>query len=103
MTNGHTRGDSVRIDNQIRLDALRGERHILRRVGDTAGTLLPVTRSKLVTDLRYAHGTHTDLRELVAVLVRTQHHLIDDTGLTGAQECGSVTLLISVCTRKNMR
>ena len=47
-------------------------------VANAARSLLSVTTRKLVTDLRCFHRSHTDLAELVALLVDSHHHLQQD-------------------------
>lgn len=49
-TNGHARGKSVRVDNNVGSQALFGERHIFLRPNDTEYALLPVPRTEFVTD-----------------------------------------------------
>mmetsp|Transcript_20952 Transcript_20952/g.45839 ORF Transcript_20952/g.45839 Transcript_20952/m.45839 type:complete len:286 (+) Transcript_20952:905-1762(+) len=42
VPDGHARRNGVWVDNQVGHDALRGERHVLLRVGDAHSSLLPV-------------------------------------------------------------
>ena len=51
------------------------EDHVLLAVLDAAGSLLSVTRGKLVANLWDSHRAHTDLHELVPVHVEGEHHL----------------------------
>lgn len=64
----------------------------LHTISDPTGALLAVTTRKLISNLRNPHRSNFDLTELVAILVHREHHLIDDSGLTGTQECASITL-----------
>lgn len=44
-------------------------------VGDTTRSFLSVTTSKLISDLGGLYCPHTDLTELVTLLVQGYHHL----------------------------
>lgn len=61
-------------------------------IGDTTGSFLPMTTGKLVTNLRCSHRSHFDLTELVAILVDREHHLVNNTSLTGSQLSTSISL-----------
>ena len=120
VADGHTRGDGVRVHDEVGGDPLAGERHVLLVVGDPTRTLLAVPTGKLVPDLRYADRANSDLAELVAILVDRQHHLdiiiivrhivqelmaetsqfvcvtdlINDSILTGSKEGAGISLLV---------
>jgi len=53
----------MRVDDDIRCETICGERHVFLAIGDTDGTLLSVTRGKLVTDLRYLSRSCSNLDE----------------------------------------
>lgn len=69
VTNGHTGGDSVRIDNHVRNDTFDRERQVFLPVSHSTGTFLSVTTGKLVTDLRNLDCTHLNLDETTHFLV----------------------------------
>lgn len=52
MTDRHSRRDGVRVDDDVRGDALARERHILLPIRDTDRTLLTVSGRKFVANLR---------------------------------------------------
>ena len=58
VPDGHAAGDGVRVDDDVRRDALARERHVLLRVGDADGALLPVPGRELVAHLRDPDGPH---------------------------------------------
>lgn len=77
MTNGHTRGDSVRVDNHVGHEPLNSEWQILLTIRHTASTFLSVTRGKLVSDLRRLDGSHLYLNEALILIVGRQNDRID--------------------------
>ena len=100
MPHGHAGGDGVGVDDDVRGDALTGERHILLRkvlnvivisrkvyktvvllgylaIGHSYGSLLPMTRSKLIPDLRDAQVADANLTVLVAILICREHNSVD--------------------------
>ena len=90
MTDCHSRGDSVWVDDQVWTDAFLSEGHVLLPVGHPNGTLLTMARGKLVTDLWDTDGSHLDLREAVAILVRRQNDLVNHSILRVLQLSGAV-------------
>ena len=118
VANCHTWWDGMWIDDDIGTNTLTCERHILNMkqhitvrpnssdscvhshtctthllsVGDAACTFLAVATGKLVTNLGSPHWPNPDLTELVAILVDREHHLVHNTGLTGAKLCASISL-----------
>lgn len=86
VTNSHTRGDSVRIDNNVGCKTFARKRHVFLPVLNSACTLLPMARRKFVADLRNTYTAHSDLAKLVSFAIQCQHHLIDYTSLTVSQE-----------------
>ncbi len=50
---GHTGRDGVRVDDQVRDDAVGGERHVLLGHDQTDDSLLPVPGGELVAQLGY--------------------------------------------------
>lgn len=95
MTNGHSAGNSVGIDDDIGCDALAREGHVLLAIEDTAGTLLTVAGGKFVTDLWSLGGTHPHFAELVTLIVPRYHDLIDDAVLAATHENARVTLRVT--------
>lgn len=87
VTDGHTGGDGVGVDDDVGCDTLSGERHILLTVGDTNRTLLTVARRELVSNLGNTSRPYANLDELLAFRVRRDEDLVDDTAL-GALERG---------------
>ena len=63
----------------------------LLSVLDTTSTLLTMSRSKLVSNLRDSNWTNTNLTELVALRVECQHHLVHYTCFTVAEECAGIS------------
>ena len=51
VTDGHTGGDGVRVDDDVGGDPLAAEDHVLLSVLDAAGSFLSVPGGELVTDL----------------------------------------------------
>eukprot|EP00958_Prasinococcus_capsulatus_P024158 scaffold3740_cov322-Prasinococcus_capsulatus_cf.AAC.4 len=88
----HARRDSVRVHDDVRRDALHRERHILLRVRDTDGSLLPVARGELVANLWHADRAHAGLDELQPLLVGGEHHLVYHASLRGAQGRAHISL-----------
>jgi hypothetical protein len=60
VSDRHSRGDRVRIDDEIRDDAVDGERHILLVDKTTDDTLLTVPASELIADFRDLLGPYSD-------------------------------------------
>jgi hypothetical protein len=81
MTDRHPRGDSMRIDDQVRNDTLLSEWHIFLPVSHTDSTLLTVTRSKLVTNLWDSDRPHLDLCEPVPFFISGEDYTVDHTAL----------------------
>lgn len=69
----------MRVDDNIRLDALSCERHVFLPVGHANGALLAVTGGELIPDLWYSHRPHPHLHELVPLVVVREHNLVDGT------------------------
>ena len=63
LTDCHPRRNSVRVHDDIGRDTLARERHVFLRVRHADGTLLPVTRRKLVANLRRSHRADAKLDE----------------------------------------
>jgi len=79
------------VDDDVGGEPLACEQHVLLSVLDSAGSLLPVTRRELISDLRNANGAHPDLAELVTLRVEGDHDLIDNSGFTVPQEGARVS------------
>ena len=62
----------MRVDNHVRRDAFDRKRQVLLSVGHSNGTLLSVTTSELVTNLRRLDGPHLYLHEPLVVVVGGQ-------------------------------
>ena len=69
MPDGHTRRDSVRVDNHVGNDAFNSEWQVFLSIGHTASSLLTVTTGKLVTDLGHLDCSHLDLDQAAPLLV----------------------------------
>jgi len=82
VTNCHTRWDSVRVYYHIGNDSFSSERQILLSVSHATSTLLTVTTSKLVTNLRDSDGSHLDFSEPKIFLICGNNDLIDDSTLS---------------------
>eukprot|EP00042_Codosiga_hollandica_P059448 m.916303 g.916303 ORF g.916303 m.916303 type:complete len:306 (-) comp60162_c0_seq1:2712-3629(-) len=95
VPNGHATGNGVWVHDDVWIDALTSKRHVLLPVRDAAGALLSVATGELVTDLRNADRPHAHLHKPVAVVGVGDHHLVNHTGLTGAQELALAALLES--------
>mmetsp|Transcript_10118 Transcript_10118/g.15281 ORF Transcript_10118/g.15281 Transcript_10118/m.15281 type:complete len:422 (-) Transcript_10118:326-1591(-) len=93
LPNGHTRGNSVRIDNQIGSNTLACEGHVFWTIGNTHCSLLTVTTGKLVSNLRDTNRTYTNLHQSETFLVGRQHHTIDNSTLTCTQLNTSISLI----------
>eukprot|EP00962_Isochrysis_galbana_P042385 scaffold15837_cov99-Isochrysis_galbana.AAC.3 len=81
VADGHARRDGVRVDDDVRRDALAGKGHILLPVSDADSALLPVPRGKLVADLRDAYRPDAHLDKLPALCVGREQDLINVAGL----------------------
>ena len=55
-----------------------------------------MTTGELVTNLRYLGGSDADLTESIAVVVDSNHHLVDDTVLTPPHEHAGVSLTVPI-------
>src|SRR5881397_3159344 len=84
----------MRIDDQVRDDALRGEGHVLLRRDQADDALLAVTRRELVAELWDPEVAHLDLRELRAVLALRQHDGIDPSALPMADRDGRLAAFL---------
>lgn len=58
LTNGHTGGDSMWVDDEVRHNAILCPGHVLLVVGDANSALLPMPAGKLVTHLGYPDRPH---------------------------------------------
>eukprot|EP00162_Nutomonas_longa_P012559 comp21146_c0_seq1/m.44794 comp21146_c0_seq1/g.44794 ORF comp21146_c0_seq1/g.44794 comp21146_c0_seq1/m.44794 type:complete len:519 (+) comp21146_c0_seq1:402-1958(+) len=81
----------MRIHNNVRSDPLHRERHVLVAICHAARSLLPVTRRKLVANLRNALCAHTRLHRRLVVLVRRQKHLVHNSS-NALVHCRSIAL-----------
>ena len=60
MSNGHSRWDAMRIDEELGNDSIPGEGKIFLSEDDANGSFLSVPGSKLITDLRNVHLSDFD-------------------------------------------
>ena len=60
MTNSHTRGDSVRVDNHVGHDTFNRKGQVFLSISHTNCSFLSMTTCKLVTNLRHLNGSHLD-------------------------------------------
>lgn len=70
LTHSHTRWNSVRIHDNIRLNTIMREGHIFLSVSDTNGTLLTMSTRELISDLRYSCLHSETKRDLEPYLSR---------------------------------
>lgn len=76
MTNGHTRRDSVGIDNHVWVNTFASEWQILLPISHTTSTLLTVTRGEFITDLRNFNSSHFDFNESLVFVICSQNDLV---------------------------
>ena len=79
MANGHTGWDSVWIDDHVWRHSFNREGQVLLTICHSAGTLLTVTTSELVTDLGNLDRSHLDLDEASGLFVHGQANLVNVT------------------------
>ena len=77
MANGHTRWDSVGIDDHVWCYSFNREGQVLLTIGHSTGTLLTVTTSELITDLGNLDRSHLDLDEASGLFIHGETHLVD--------------------------
>mmetsp|Transcript_11227 Transcript_11227/g.69336 ORF Transcript_11227/g.69336 Transcript_11227/m.69336 type:complete len:386 (-) Transcript_11227:2198-3355(-) len=94
LTDGHARGDRMRIDNDIRCDPFCGEWHVLLRVRHADGTLLTVPAGKLVADLRDAYGPNPHFHKTQALIIGSDQNLVNDSGVTPFHGSAQVSLRV---------
>ena len=75
LTNGHAGGDGMRVDDEVRHNAILRPRHVLLVVGYANGALLPMSAGKLVADLRYPDGAHLPCNPSSSALCSQLAHL----------------------------
>ena len=92
MRNRHARRDGVRVDDNVRCDALGRKRHVLVAVRQTNGTLLTMARGKLVANLRDLGGAYAHLDVPQVVLVRGHDDLVDNAVLRATQRRRRIAL-----------
>ena len=68
----------MRVDDEIRNQALASERHVFLAVSDTNRAFLTVARGKFIPNLGDLGGSHPNLDEAQAFGVSGQEDLIDD-------------------------
>ena len=77
MTDGHTRRNSVRIDNHVRYYTFAREWQIFLSISHTTSTFLTVTGGKLIANLRDFDSSHLYFDESFIFVVRSQDNLIN--------------------------
>jgi hypothetical protein len=77
MTNRHSRRNSVRIDNHVRVHTLDRERQVLLAVSHATGSLLTVTTGELVSDLWDFDCAHFHFDKTLVLLVRCHDDLVN--------------------------
>mmetsp|Transcript_2181 Transcript_2181/g.6948 ORF Transcript_2181/g.6948 Transcript_2181/m.6948 type:complete len:296 (-) Transcript_2181:2344-3231(-) len=73
------------VDDEVRHDALGGERHVLLGVGDTHRTFLAVAGRELVSNLGDPHRPHPHLDEAGAVGASREGHPVDHSAFAVTQ------------------
>lgn len=71
--------------------AARNDAHLLS-VPDSTSSLLSMATGELVSDLWRFRGPDSDFAELVALLIDSDHHLVNDARLGSAHEHTGVSL-----------
>lgn len=80
------------IHDEIWHNALSRKGKIFLPVGHATGTLLSMTRGKLISDLGNFDRSHLDLYEkVISGIVMSQHDLVDHALLRVSQSLGSVS------------
>ena len=78
FTDGHSRGEAVRVEEDVRSDAALRERHALHRPLLTADALLSVPTRELVADDRVANNAknddHATKRAVTALVTKHLQH-----------------------------
>ena len=92
LSDGHSRRNSVRIDDNVGNNSLGGEGHVFLAIGHTDGTLLTVPRGELVTNLWNTDVANPYLGETVSLLGSTDENVVDDAVLVGLHRCTAVPL-----------
>ena len=81
LTNGHTRGDRVGIDDQIRSNSVFGERHITFRYNHTDCTLLSRSRSHFISQIRNTFFAHAHFRNTTTFFIVSNECLVYNSQL----------------------
>ena len=77
MANGHTRWDSVGIDDHVWRHSFNREGQVFLTIGHSTGTLLTVTTSELITNLGNLDRSHLDLDEASGLFIHGEAYLVD--------------------------
>ena len=72
-------GNSVRVDNDIGNHTLHREWHIFLAISHTNSTLLTVTRSKFIPNLRNTDIANSNLGKAVTFFRCTDKNIVNDT------------------------
>jgi len=81
MTDSHTRGDSVRVDDHVRHETLNRVGEVFLSVGHSTSTFLTVTRGELITNLGHFDSSHLNLHKSFILIVCCQNDRVDVTFL----------------------
>ena len=81
VTNGHTRWDSVWINNHVRNHSFNGKWKIFLPVCHTTGTFLSVTTGKFISNLRNLNCPYFDLHKTIHLLICCDDDLVNDSFL----------------------
>lgn len=89
MSDGHSGGDAVRVDDHIWDDSFNGEGKILLTICHTACSFLTVPGSELISDLRDPDTSDSHLCKFVACCVLRNDHQVHNSSLgsSGTQRC----------------
>lgn len=80
MTDGHSRRNTVRINNHIRHDAINCEGKILLPVGHATGAFLSMARSEFVSNLRYSNASDPNLSKFASYcILRYDDHIYNSS------------------------
>ena len=79
VTNSHSRWDSVRIDNHVRINAFNGKWQVFLAVSHSTSSFLTMSTGELVSNLRDFNGSHLYLNQSLVLLVGCDHNLVNVT------------------------
>mmetsp|Transcript_18796 Transcript_18796/g.29913 ORF Transcript_18796/g.29913 Transcript_18796/m.29913 type:complete len:267 (+) Transcript_18796:525-1325(+) len=94
MSDGHSRRNAVRIDNQVRIHAQLIEWHILRSVQHSTRPFLSMSRGKLVANLWHTQRSYAHFAKPTRLFIHRHHHHINNATLTRAQCCRRIAFAL---------